>query len=70
MVQKLRVFKASDFEGTRFDGLVHFVHDIFHTPFQSAIGTSFTAFVAAGFMVVMAVQTSDTINYMSNLAHY
>ncbi len=68
MVQKLRVFKASDFEGTRFDNLVHFVHDIFHTPFQSAIGTSFTAFVAAGFMVIMAEQANATANYISLMA--
>lgn len=70
MVQKLRVFKASDFEGTRFDNLVYFVHDIFHTPFHSAIGNSFTAFVAASFMLMIAVQADNTINYMSSLAHY
>lgn len=68
MAEKLRLFKASNFEGTDFDNLVHFVHDIFHTPFHSAIGTSFTAFVAAAFMVVMAQQANFTVSYISSLS--
>lgn len=68
MAEKLRLFKASNFEGTDFDHLVHFVHDIFHTPFHSAIGTSFTAFVAAAFMLVIAQQAGATLAYMSSLA--
>lgn len=68
MAQKLRLLEAAKFEGTEFDWLVHFVHDVFHTPIHSAIGNSFVSFVAATMMVVITFSTQDTLAYMSLLA--
>lgn len=70
MANTLRMFEAKNFENTQFDKLVSFVHDVFHKPFHSAIGNSFAAFAGAAFMLMIAVQTSDTLSYMSSLAHY
>jgi hypothetical protein len=67
MAEKLRLFKASDFEGSHFDSLLHFVHDVFHTPIHSAIGNSFVAFVGVSLMMVTVLDYQQYAEYVNTL---
>ncbi len=68
MAEKLRLIDASTVEGSQFDAVVGFIHDVFHTHIHSAIGSSFTAFVAAAFMVMIAEEAAMVADYISLLA--
>lgn len=68
MQHKLRLYEAKRFEGKGLDKTVGFVHDVFFTPFSSAVGTSFVSFFAGTMMVVLTLSTQDTLSYMSVLA--
>ncbi len=62
MSSRLRMYKAKHVEKTVADKALHFVHDVFHSHFHSAIGLTFVAFVALTFMSIVGFSTSDYLN--------
>jgi hypothetical protein len=67
MKNTLRLYEAKRFENKGLDKTVSFIHDIFFTPFSSAIGTSFVAFYAGTMMLLVAFSTEGTMTYVSDL---
>lgn len=68
MFDRLRLFKATDWEGGKIDGTMNTLHAVLHTPFSSTIGNSFLAMVGAYAIVVMVFATQNAVNYIGSMS--